>query len=234
MHRVSIPYPVQSDGRFDWDYYMNKHLPLAVGTSMRHSGVTFCDADKPVDESTPFACVCMVHFDSAASMSGFCNFFAVGHPDSKSIENDEHNYTNIPPDFVTSESEMLNDKSRESDGKYRLKVFFKKIEDSKAERADVLEILRQQIENSTNSSSGLLLSEVDFCIGSVMPDASPSYSIIWANSFDDKSSMIDFYEQLKLSDCLQALQENLGTQAQIMLSEVQSFDLALTAPYRSS
>ena len=228
MYRVSIPYPTQSDGQFDWDYYMTRHLPLAVGTSMRHSGINFCDADQPLTQNDPFTCVCMVHFDSEKSMSGFCNFFAEGHADADTISADEHNYTNIPPDFVTSEFSRLLDNSDEQQTRFRLKLFFPHMDGLVNEQSEI----RSRLDAFLKSNgSETVLSEVDFCLGGVMPGSNPSYSLIWANSFSENNSMELFYQKLQASECLQFLQEKQKVTAKIMLSNVLPFDLSLTSAY---
>lgn len=98
--RVTILYPAASGARFDFGYYVPNHLPLAVGTSLRHAAITGCDASRPLHDDSAFACICTVTFPAVAAMHDFRHFFATGHPDTTRIFADEPNYTDITPRFV--------------------------------------------------------------------------------------------------------------------------------------
>lgn len=98
--RVSILYPARPGARFDFGYYVPNHLPLAVGTSLRHAAIVACDASAPVHEDCAYVCLCTVTLASAAAMDDFRNFFARGHPETARILADEPNYTDITPLFV--------------------------------------------------------------------------------------------------------------------------------------
>ena len=98
--RVVIVYPRGRDNRFDWSYYVDRHLPLAVGTSMRHSAVTHCDCDRPLDPASDVTAVCIVHFRDRDAVEDFSTFFGTGHPESLDIVADEPNYTDITPRFM--------------------------------------------------------------------------------------------------------------------------------------
>ncbi len=103
--RVSILYPGKPGARFDFGYYVPNHLPLAVGTSLRHAAITYCDASRPVMPDSPYACICTVGFESVAAMDDFRHFFASGHPETARILSDEPNYTDITPLFVAGTSD---------------------------------------------------------------------------------------------------------------------------------
>ena len=219
MYRITITYPTTEGAGFDWTYYMNNHLPLAVGTSMRHSDLNFCDADRPLNSETPHAAVCMVHFDSANGMRDFCDFFVKGHPDSEKIGADEINYTTIKPGMTTAECE-------DSDGPMlapcRIKIFFP--------CSDKGELSRQEI---SDAQSGILegldsvsWTETDFCLSGLAQDSRPDYSLIWTLNFDDREKALEFNEDLSSLEAL------CHAKAQLMVSEVMTFDLSLTAAYR--
>lgn len=218
MFRITITYPSTAGAPFDWDYYMNNHLPLAVGTSMRHSGLNFSDADRPVNKETPDDAVCMVHFDSEDSMRNFCNFFIEGHPDSEKIGADEINYTTIPPGMTAGECEG----SAQSGAGFRIKIFFPYNAAATFSRSDVRQIQADVLANVESVSA----SETDFCSSGLAADSDPDYSLIWTLNFNSRE------DALGLNIDLQPLTELLQAEAQIMISEVLPFDLALTAPYR--
>ncbi len=102
-YRMVIIYPAQRGARFDWDYYLERHLPLAVGTSHRHAAITYCDCDRPLDAAAPVACICNVSFADREALGKFCEFFAAAHEDAATIVADEPSYTTIKPLFVALE-----------------------------------------------------------------------------------------------------------------------------------
>lgn len=108
LARVTIAYPNAPGAPFRWEHYVPKHLPLAVGTSMRHAQVTGCHCDRPAPDAAgqPYACLCIVEFASPAAMDDFRAFFATGHPETARILADEPNYTTITPLFMAGLAEL--------------------------------------------------------------------------------------------------------------------------------
>lgn len=222
MHRISITYPSAPGASFDWDYYMTRHLPLAVGTSMRHSGLNFCDADRPLNDNTPHACVCMVHFDNEASMNSFCNIFVSGHPDSEKIGEDEINYTTINPGMTAGEYEV----SGASVARSRVKLFFPWKGEMTAEREEIREAQAGILVEAGMADKAVLSTETDYCRSGLAPGSTPEYSLIWTLNFADTDRATDF-----ALDC-SPLRDLLRAEEQIMVSEIVPFDLELTRPYR--
>lgn len=219
MFRISITYPATAGATFDWNYYMNNHLPLAVGTSMRHSSLNFCDADRPINPVTPHAAVCMVHFESESGMQDFCDFFAEGHPDSEKIGADEINYTTIKPGMTAGECELSGEPR---DSGHRLKIFFPQVEGLQLSRQDVREAQTKILKDIAPISSA----ETDYCRSGLVKNSAPDYSIIWTLYLDDRD------QALVLEPDLSSLEALCQANAQVMVSEVMPFDLDLTAPYR--
>jgi uncharacterized protein (TIGR02118 family) len=232
MFRISITYRNKPGENFNWDYYMNNHLPLAVGTSRRHSELNFSDADKPLGQEPPYACVCMVHFDNEETMNDFCNFFVNEHPESDRINNDEINYTTIPPNMVAAESDQIT--FIESQGKkdYRCKLFFPFVENIDFSRSDVKTKLLETLNDEKARDSRVLSTELDFCTSGIVPGSEPDYSLIWAVCFDSLNDMQNFTLSLGDNESFQLLKSILQTEPEIMSSEVMAFDMALTEPYR--
>lgn len=226
MYRVSIPYPSQTDGRFNWDYYMNNHLPLAVGTSMRHCEINYCDADRPETTDSPFACICMVHFETEDDQKKFCGFFAEGHPDAGTIGNDEINYTNIEPGFVTSRYRRINGSTEIQTG-YRVKAFFTGDRIEESEENELVSLLEKISAEQPELYQSNTLSEIDFGIGGLMPDSTPGFSFIWANSFSTLDTAESFLHLLENTEGFSSLK----VKPVLMLSQVLGFDLSLTSPY---
>ncbi len=98
MIRVSVLYP--PSGKFDWDYYLAKHVPLVrekLGKALK--GVAI---DKGVAGGTPGSApgfVAMIHmtFDSAEA------YQAAFGPHAKAIMADIPNYTKAQPTIQISE-----------------------------------------------------------------------------------------------------------------------------------
>ena len=98
MIRVSVLYPPSS--KFDWSYYLNKHVPLVrekLGKALK--GVTI---DQGVAGGTPGsapAYTAMFHmtFDSVDA------FQAAFGPQAKTLMGDIPNYTNAQPQVQISE-----------------------------------------------------------------------------------------------------------------------------------
>ena len=100
--KVSILYPHQEGKQFDFDYYINKHVPMVTGL-IGHAilGATIergiCGAT--ADDSPPYISMGNIYFES---LETFQNSFGA-HADT--IMADIPNYTNVAP--VVQMSEVL-------------------------------------------------------------------------------------------------------------------------------
>jgi uncharacterized protein (TIGR02118 family) len=100
MIRVSVLYPQSADVKFDWDYYLGKHVPLVrekLGSACKSVSI-----DKGLNggaASAPPSFVAMFHmtFDSVAA------FEAAFAPHAKTLTDDIANYTTAKPAFQISE-----------------------------------------------------------------------------------------------------------------------------------
>jgi uncharacterized protein (TIGR02118 family) len=98
MIRVSVFYP--PSGKFDWDYYLAKHVPLVrekLGKALK--GVTVDQGVAGGQPGTPPGFAAMIHmiFDSAEA------FAAAFGPHAKVIMADIPNYTKAQPQIQISE-----------------------------------------------------------------------------------------------------------------------------------
>lgn len=107
MHRATILYRTTPDCRFDWAYYRNNHLPLALGTTLRHFKVVRCDLDRPLASAAgepEYQCICTVYFESGGELAGFMAFFGEGGAEARAIMADEPNYSDITPLFMPGQA----------------------------------------------------------------------------------------------------------------------------------
>jgi len=100
MIKVSIFYPYRENGRFDFDYYCGKHMPLAA----KHfeSALKGWSVDKGLSGGEPnsaasFVAACHFLFDSVEA------FQAVFAPVAAELVADIPNYTDSEPQIVISE-----------------------------------------------------------------------------------------------------------------------------------
>ncbi len=100
MIKVSILYPYRENGRFDFDYYCGKHMPLAA----KHFGAALkgWSVDKGISGGEPNSAASFVaagHF-LFDSVEAFQNAFALV---AAELIADIPNYTDSEPQIVISE-----------------------------------------------------------------------------------------------------------------------------------
>jgi uncharacterized protein (TIGR02118 family) len=94
MISVCVLYPRTERSRFDLDYYVNKHLPMAIqclGSALK--GVTVEAGVGGTEPGSPpaNAAVCRLLFESVDS------FLAAFGPNAEGIQGDISNYTDVAP-----------------------------------------------------------------------------------------------------------------------------------------
>ena len=92
MIRLSVLYPATEGATFDHDYYLNKHVPLAVKTW----GLDGAEIDKGIDG--PYVAAVHFTFESLEAMGE-----AMGAEGTGAVMADIANYTTIAPVVQTSE-----------------------------------------------------------------------------------------------------------------------------------
>ncbi|HEY6448745.1 MAG TPA: EthD family reductase [Acidobacteriaceae bacterium] len=100
MVRVSIFYPSKPGSRFDVDYYLNTHMPLALG--LLGSAVKACSVEIGMlggnpDQAPPFAAICAF---TCETVQAFTDAFL---PNGDILQADIPNYTDIAPVIQVSE-----------------------------------------------------------------------------------------------------------------------------------
>jgi len=105
MFNISSIYPKKEGYEFDFDYYLNKHMPRSIqllSTAKGFKGVSVergMDIDEPKIES-PFVAMCHYYFDSLE------DFMAAFGPHAKELQGDIANYTNIEPTIQINEVQI--------------------------------------------------------------------------------------------------------------------------------
>lgn len=92
MIRVSVLYPSADDSTFDHDYYAATHIPMAVAA--------WSPVKTEIDKGLNGPNVAAVHF-YFESLSDFQT--AAGGSETKNVQADVPNYTNITPVMQISE-----------------------------------------------------------------------------------------------------------------------------------
>lgn len=96
MIRVSVLYPNEPGKRFDFDYYINKHMVL-VRKRLARYGLVRTEVDKVADATSPFLAAGHVYFKS---LEDFRKGFSA-HVDE--LMRDVPNFTDIAPSNQISE-----------------------------------------------------------------------------------------------------------------------------------
>jgi uncharacterized protein (TIGR02118 family) len=102
MIRVSILYPSSDGVRFDWTYYVQRHMPLSIGLLRKHPGFRDVSIARGISGAMPdsnpgFIAECHFTFTSAD------DFVAAFTPHASILEDDIQHYTNALPVIQFSE-----------------------------------------------------------------------------------------------------------------------------------
>jgi uncharacterized protein (TIGR02118 family) len=90
MQRVTVVYPNKTDAKFDFDYYMKKHIPFVAGLVGKSIEVGQ-GISSATGSPAAFVCVATIPIDSVAQ------FQAMFSKHGAEILADIPNYTNIEP-----------------------------------------------------------------------------------------------------------------------------------------
>ena len=105
MYNISSIYQKKEGCRFDFDYYLNKHMPMSIdllSNAEGFKGVSVergVDIDEPKIEST-YVAMCHYYFDTLE------DFMAAFMPHAEKLQSDIANYTNIEPTIQINQVEM--------------------------------------------------------------------------------------------------------------------------------
>ena len=102
MVKISILYPNSPGARFDFDYYIERHMPRAIELLNAHTGFRAVSVERGIggtEPGSPPACIatCVFTFDRVDS------FLAAFMPTAAELQTDIPNYTDIVPQIEFSE-----------------------------------------------------------------------------------------------------------------------------------
>lgn len=102
MIKISILYPNNKDARFDMGYYLDTHLPLAIGLLSAHTGYQGVSVERGLGGAMPgtaaaYTVMCHFLFDTTE------DFIAAFMPHAAVLQGDMSNYTDIAPVIQISE-----------------------------------------------------------------------------------------------------------------------------------
>lgn len=102
MIKVSILYPHAVEGRFDFDYYLSKHVPRSVELLGAHPGFHGVTVERGLGSARPgsppkYLAACFYIFDSVDS------FIAAFIPHVEELQDDMQQYTDITAEIQFNE-----------------------------------------------------------------------------------------------------------------------------------
>ena len=99
MTRISFLYPNTKDARFDFDYYVEKHMPWSIDLLSRHPGFRSVSVERGLSTGpdAPFVAACHFLFERPE------DFMDAVAPHLVALRADMRNYTDIEPVFQISE-----------------------------------------------------------------------------------------------------------------------------------
>jgi uncharacterized protein (TIGR02118 family) len=103
MTKVSVLYPNKPNARFNTEYYLNVHIPMAItrmGAAIKGVSVDIGTGGAQPGEAPPFAAMCHFICDSPQA---FNDAFV---PNAEALMGDIPNYTDIEPVIQISEIKL--------------------------------------------------------------------------------------------------------------------------------
>lgn len=102
MTKVSILYPHTRGARFDFEYYVSKHMPRSIELLSAHPGFRKVTVERGLSGSEPdsppaYLAACFYTFDTIES------FLAAFMPYAEELQGDMENYTDIAPQIQFNE-----------------------------------------------------------------------------------------------------------------------------------
>ena len=105
MFNISSIYPKKKGYEFDFDYYLNNHMPMSIKLLSQAKGFKGVSVEKGIDIEEPkiessYVAMCHYYFDSLE------NFMAAFGPHAEKLQGDIINYTNIEPTIQINEVQI--------------------------------------------------------------------------------------------------------------------------------
>ena len=104
MINIASIYEKMDDYHFDFDYYLNIHMPMSIEILSNAEGFKGVKVERGIDiyntiDST-YVAMCHYYFDTLE------NFMAAFIPHAEKLQDDVRNYTNIEPTIQINEVEL--------------------------------------------------------------------------------------------------------------------------------
>src|SRR5262245_18341380 len=94
MTRISFLYPNRKDARFDFDYYLEQHMPWSIGILSAHPGFKGVSVERGIlGAGIEPAYVAVCHF----LFGTLDDFVAAVAPNLAALQADMKNYTDLEP-----------------------------------------------------------------------------------------------------------------------------------------
>jgi len=105
MFNISSIYPKKEGCSFDFDYYLNKHIPTSIELLSNAKGFQGVSVERGIDIEDPkvessYIAMCHYYFDTLE------NFMAAFMPHAEKLQGDIANYTNIEPTIQVNQVEV--------------------------------------------------------------------------------------------------------------------------------
>ena len=102
MIKVCIFYPHTPGARFDFDYYISRHMPRSIELLSAHPGFRRVTVEQGLSGAAPdsppaYVAACFYTFDSMAT------FLAAFMPHAEELQGDMKHYTDIAPQIQFNE-----------------------------------------------------------------------------------------------------------------------------------
>lgn len=106
MFNISSLYPRKEGGEFNFDYYLNEHMPRSIELLSSAKGFRGVSVERGVDLAEPkvessYVAMCHYYFDSLE------DFMAAFGPHAEELQGDIPNYTNIEPIIQINEVDLV-------------------------------------------------------------------------------------------------------------------------------
>ena len=106
MFNISSIYPNHEAVVFDFDYYLNKHMPMSIELLSKAKGFQGVSVERGIDITEPqitssYLAMCHYYFDTLE------NFMAAFLPHAEQLQGDISNYTNSQPIIQINQVEIF-------------------------------------------------------------------------------------------------------------------------------
>lgn len=104
MINIASIYEKMDNYHFDFDYYLNIHMPMSIEILSNAEGFKGVKVERGIDISntidSTYVAMCHYYFDTLE------NFMAAFIPHAEKLQDDVRNYTNIEPTIQINEVEL--------------------------------------------------------------------------------------------------------------------------------